>query len=148
MPGLGYRTVVVPTDFSDFSLAAVDTALQIVPDKAHLHVFHAQQNVASYEAAIDWGNMVDDACAKAEKSLHEMLPGEKFKGVQVAVRAGDPGHEIAKYAQEVNADLIVMPSHGRRGFSHLLIGSVTERVVRLAHCPVLVLKTTPSAANT
>ena len=53
---------------------------------------------------------------------------------------GDPGHQIAEFAKEAGAGLIVMPSHGRTGLTHLLIGSVAERVVRFAHCPVLVLR--------
>jgi nucleotide-binding universal stress UspA family protein len=56
------------------------------------------------------------------------------------VRFGDPGREIAAHAEELHAELIVMPSHGRTGLSRLFIGSVAERVVRLAHCPVLILK--------
>ena len=61
-------------------------------------------------------------------------------GVQVNVAFGDPGDEITKHAETVHADLIVMPSHGRTGLKRLLIGSVAERVVRLAQCPVLVLR--------
>ena len=49
-------------------------------------------------------------------------------------------HEIADFAQEKKAELIVLPSHGRTGLTRLLLGSVAEKVVRLAHCPVLVLK--------
>ena len=56
------------------------------------------------------------------------------------VQFGDPGHGITDYAEEVGADVIVMPSHGRTGLRRLLIGSVAERVLRLAHCPVLVLR--------
>jgi nucleotide-binding universal stress UspA family protein len=56
------------------------------------------------------------------------------------VAFGDPGQRITAYAEEVGADVIVMPSHGRTGLKRLLLGSVAERVLRLAHCPVLVLK--------
>ncbi|HCK41739.1 MAG TPA: hypothetical protein DHW22_08920 [Planctomycetaceae bacterium] len=51
-------------------------------------------------------------------------------------RGGDPGHNITDYAKEIGAGLIVMPSHGRTRLKRMLIGSVAERVVRLAHCPV------------
>ena len=63
-----------------------------------------------------------------------------FAQVDFHVRFGDPGREIAAFAESQHADLIVMPSHGRTGLSRILIGSVAERVVRLAHCPVLILK--------
>jgi nucleotide-binding universal stress UspA family protein len=58
----------------------------------------------------------------------------------VAVRFGDPGHEIARYAEDVSAGLIVVSPHGKSGLERLLIGSVADRVVRLAHCPVLLMK--------
>jgi nucleotide-binding universal stress UspA family protein len=135
-----FQTVIVPTDFSEFSLSAIDVALRLVDDKKRIHVFHAQPNLTSYDGALNWKELIDDACVQAAKALREKLPGEKFEGVQVSVRAGDAGDEIAKYAQEVNADLIVMPSHGRRGFKRFMVGSVTERVVRLSPCDVLVLK--------
>jgi nucleotide-binding universal stress UspA family protein len=53
---------------------------------------------------------------------------------------GDPGHEIIHCAQTLAIDLIIMPSHGRQGWSRLLLGSVAETVIRGTHCPVLVLK--------
>ena len=56
------------------------------------------------------------------------------------VREGDPGLMIADYAADVQADLIVMPSHGYHGVKRLLLGSVAERVLRHANCPVLVLR--------
>jgi nucleotide-binding universal stress UspA family protein len=53
---------------------------------------------------------------------------------------GAPAEEIAQFAQRDQSELIVLPSHGRTGLARLMIGSVAERVVRLAHCPVLVLR--------
>jgi nucleotide-binding universal stress UspA family protein len=72
--------------------------------------------------------------------LSERLTDAKYQGAEKVVLFGDPGHEIADYSQREQADLIVLPSHGRTGISRMLIGSVAERVVRLAHCPVLVLR--------
>ncbi len=60
--------------------------------------------------------------------------------MNVEILIGDPGHEIANYAEELDAGLVVVASHGQTGLRHLLLGSVAERVVRLAKCPVLVLK--------
>jgi nucleotide-binding universal stress UspA family protein len=73
-------------------------------------------------------------------ALHNRFADMKYRGLQFAVRFGDPGHEIVNFADEAQAGLIVMPSHGRTGFAHILLGSVAERVVRLAPCPVLVLR--------
>ena len=72
--------------------------------------------------------------------VRERLADAKYSGVQIDVEIGDPGQCIVDFAESVQADLIVTPSHGRTGVKRLLIGSVAERVVRLAHCPVLVLR--------
>ena len=75
-----------------------------------------------------------------EEAVRERFVKDKYRNVRIEVRYGDPGHEIADFAREIGAGLIVMPSHGRTALSHLLIGSVAERVVRYAPCPVLVLR--------
>ncbi|MGC3968366.1 MAG: universal stress protein [Pirellulales bacterium] len=80
------------------------------------------------------------AKAHTEQALRERLADSKFAGINLHVAFGEAGHEIAGFAQTHHADLIVLPSHGRTGLSRLLIGSTAERVVRLAHCPVLVLR--------
>ena len=87
-------------------------------------------------------NMVDDATRKSHvlDALKERLADARYQGVEMRVEVGDPGRQITEVAEEVGADLVVVPSHGRTGLTRLLLGSVAERVVRLAHCPVLVLR--------
>lgn len=133
--------VIVPVDFSPESLTAVDVGLQLVDRPEHLHVVHVMIDITPLEAGEVWG--VIDPQARVEqidKLLKEKLAGDKYKGVQIAVLLGEAAHGITNYAQEKKADLIIIPSHGRTGITRLLIGSVAERVVRLAHCPVLVLR--------
>lgn len=135
------RNVLVPVDFSADSLAAVEVALQLVDAPAHLHVVHVVIDLAPLEAGEVWG--VADPQSRieqVEKLLKQKLGAAKYQGVQLAVLLGEPAHSIADYAQEKGIELIVIPSHGRTGITRLLIGSVAERVVRLAHCPVLVLR--------
>jgi len=74
------------------------------------------------------------------EALRERLEDAKYAQLQTAIEIGDPGYRIADFAKRNNADLIVISSHGRTGVSRMLIGSVTERVVRLCHCHVLVLR--------
>lgn len=135
------RTVVVPTDFSADSLAAVEVGRQLVDAPEHLHVIHVIIDIAPLEAGEVWG-VIDPQTRveQVEKLLREKLADPKYQGVHTAVLLGEPAHGIANYAQEKHAELIVIPSHGRTGITRLLIGSVAERVVRLAHCPVLVLR--------
>ena len=133
--------VIVPVDFSPESLMAVDVGLQLVDRPEHVHVVHVMIDITPLEAGEVWGVIDPQArVGQIEKLLKEKLAGDKYKGVQIAVLLGEAAHGIANYAQEKSADLIVIPSHGRTGITRLLIGSVAERVVRLAHCPVLVLR--------
>jgi nucleotide-binding universal stress UspA family protein len=135
------RLVVVPVDFSEESLAAVAVGRQLVDSPEHLHIIHILIDVAPLEAGEVWG-VIDQQprLEQAEKSLREKLSAPEYQGAKLAVLLGEPAHGIADYAQDKHAELIVIPSHGRTGITRLLIGSVAERVIRLAHCPVLVLR--------
>jgi nucleotide-binding universal stress UspA family protein len=135
------RNVIVPVDFSADSIAAIDVGLQLVDDPSHLHVVHVVVDITPLEAGEVWGVIDPQArVEQIEKVLKEKLQDSKYTGVNLAVLLGEPAHGIANYAEEKHAELIVIPSHGRTGITRLLIGSVAERVVRLAHCPVLVLR--------
>jgi nucleotide-binding universal stress UspA family protein len=88
-----------------------------------------------------WDTIDDNSRREhAAEVLRQRLSDPKHLGVRIEILFGDPGSEIADYAQRHSADLIVLPSHGRTGLKRLLLGSVAERIVRLAHCPVLVLR--------
>jgi len=134
-------TIVVPCDFSADSLAAIDVALQLAKTAAGVHVLHVLPELSPLEPGEVWDTLDDSSRSDhVEQTIREQLTDEKYTGIRVVVKFGDPGRTIAQYAQDVAAELIVMPSHGRTGLAHLLIGSVAERVVRLAHCAVLVLR--------
>jgi nucleotide-binding universal stress UspA family protein len=76
----------------------------------------------------------------AQRHLAEFLARLGLSAAQGVVRLGDPGLDITEYADEIQSDLIVIPSHGYHGVKRFLLGSVAERVIRHAHCPVLVLR--------
>lgn len=141
MSWLPKKKVVVPFDFSEQSLAAVDVGLSLVADPTQLYIVFVLAVLEPAEPGMIW-NTADEHSRKrhAEQALRERLADTKYNGVNLEVAFGDPGHEIARFAESIQADLIAIPSHGRTGISRLLVGSVAERVVRLAHCPVLVLK--------
>jgi nucleotide-binding universal stress UspA family protein len=141
MSWLPKKCVVVPVDFSDDSLAAIDVALQLVAEPAGLQVIHVLPELNVAEPGVIWDQIDDQSrCRHAEQALREKLSAEKYAGIGLHAAVGDAGREVADFAAGQKAELIVMPSHGRTGFKRLLIGSVAERVVRLAHCPVLVLR--------
>jgi nucleotide-binding universal stress UspA family protein len=141
MTWLPRKTVVVPVDFSNDSFAALRTALELVDDPVHLHVVHVLPVLEANDPGVIW-HLIDDAgrSQHAAEALAKELADRRLPQPQVVIRFGDPGHQIADYAAEVEAGLIVLSSHGKSGLTRLLIGSAAERVVRLAHCPVLVLK--------
>lgn len=141
MSWLPRKAVVVPIDFSDESFGALDTSQELVDQVGHLHLIHVLPIITPNEPGVIW-EMVDNQsrAEHAGETLRSRIASRGMDGSQAVIRFGDPGHEIANYAQEIHADLIVISSHGQTGLTRLLLGSVTEKVVRLAHCPVLVLK--------
>ena len=141
MNWLPRKNVVIPVDFSADSFASLETAREMAQEPSSLHVIHVLPILEATEPGVIW-QTIDDAgrCQHAKDALIEELKKRQWDGMNVDVLIGDPGHEIADYAKELDAGLVVVASHGRGALRHLLLGSVAERVVRLAHCPVLVLK--------
>ena len=136
--------VLAPTDFSDQSVAAVDLALSMVTRPEQLTVLHvapAASNFVVGDPALDWQVVAEETRVEhLQTMLRNRFDDDKYSQVQFEVVFGSPAEEIAGYAARDHSELIVLPSHGRTGLARLMIGSVAERVVRLAHCPVLVLR--------
>lgn len=140
------KQILLPTDFSEHSAAATKYACALVElFGAELHLMHVVEQIASTipEAVVEMASAIENYLENAEakalgKLTHVLEPGwEKGKKVTLATRLGSPLLNIIEYAKEHQSDLIVMGTHGRTGLSHVLIGSVAERVVRMAPCPVL-----------
>jgi nucleotide-binding universal stress UspA family protein len=141
MAWLQRKCVVVPFDYSEESTEAARLALQFVEDASHLHIVHVLGDLTPPDFDMVWAAVDNGERQKrALEGLRGQFAADEFAGIDITVRIGDPGQEITDFAAEISADLIVIPSHGRRGVKRLLLGSVAERVIRLAHCPVLVLR--------
>ena len=135
------QKIVVPIDFSEESRTALTVALEIAGSTGKVSVIHVLPDLSPAEPGELWNTVspasrVENATAALKTWLQE--GGHEIETIVVSI--GDPGAEICHAATEHGADLIVLPSHGRTGIRRLLIGSVAERVVRLAPCPVLVLR--------
>ncbi|NQV28270.1 MAG: universal stress protein [Rhodopirellula sp.] len=141
MSWLPKKTVLVPIDFSDPSVSAIRTALELVEEPANVHVLHVLEEIEHSAPAVLFGDF-DDAARKvrAGEFLSEFLRRHELTGLTELVQVGNPGLKIADYAKESSAELIVMPSHGYHGLRRILLGSVAERVLHHAECPVLVLR--------
>jgi nucleotide-binding universal stress UspA family protein len=140
------KPVVVPFDFSDHALAALRHALKLVENPEQIHCLHVLPFMIPTEPGVVWGT-IDDAerMRHALQHMTEALPEVTFGKLSIDVRIGDPGKVVSDLAEELGAELVVVGSHGRTGLTRLVLGSVAERVTRLAHCPVLVVKLLPSS---
>ena len=141
------KRILVPVDFSPNSLHALDYAVDFAKAfKASVAVLfvvepiaYAMPDFAGGAAVI--GGLLDQQQRSARTQLRRLE--ERYAKRRVRLRAllqtGSAYQAIADTARQTKADLIVMATHGRTGLSHLLLGSVAERVVRAATCPVLTL---------
>lgn len=142
------NSVLVATDFGDTSAAALDYGRNLARAfGGTLHVLHVAEQVTATAAAEfyleDLGALqkaVDDAAAK---QLAALLTADDraLLGARPVVRASsDVAHAIVDYAKAAHVDVIVVGTHGRGPVSRFMMGSVAEKVVRTAPCPVLVVR--------
>lgn len=144
------KTIVVPTDFSDLSMIALRYARDLANVLgATLHVVHAvDQLAARYLDLPDYAQVgqLQTALEGAARERIDALVNAETRscpgatGTVVVTRA--PAEAIVACARDVEADLIVMGTHGRNAIGRLLLGTVAERVVRTAPCPVLTIRET------
>jgi nucleotide-binding universal stress UspA family protein len=146
MPAI--KKILIATDFSEASEAALQYAKLLAEAfKASLHVLHVLEDLAAhawttevYVAALP--GVHEEMERQARERLGQALtPDEttRFHAV-LALRAGSPFVEVVRYARDEAMDLIVLGTHGRGAIAHMLLGSVAERVVRKAHCPVVTVR--------
>ncbi|MFT7630187.1 MAG: nucleotide-binding universal stress UspA family protein [Mariniblastus sp.] len=140
-------TVLVPWDFSEMSEAALKTALEMVASPDKIEVIHVTPFPASAEYGVMWGGFAESSVLETmSNSFHAHAAKCGLPDLKFAALFGDPGSRISSYAEEQGVSLIVISSHGHTGLSRLLLGSVAERVVRMAPCPVLVLRGSSSSS--
>lgn len=143
---LRLRTILVPMDFSAASHRALDLAKQLAKaaGPAHLILVHAYYVPIELEQfLIQQGDPVIERLSESvTKDLEKMLTGLQDAGIssEYLANRGAPEQLIVEIAKQKHADLIVMGTHGRRGLTHLLLGSVAERVVRTAECAVMTVQ--------
>ena len=142
-----FRHILAPTDFSDYSKKAVASALELAKTfSARLTALHVMElppyPIEGYVPLSVSSSFMDDMERQATQDLEQLLPDAATAGVEVVrlVAVGTPYRRIIEIAEAEQVDLIVMATAGRTGFSHLVMGSIAERVVRTATCPVLTLR--------
>jgi universal stress protein A len=134
-----FNNILCPVDFDQNSLAAVPVAAELAREhKATLYLLHVVHLDLAHEPALSSGEAETAAETKLERIGHQKLKvGTRY---EILVITGDPAVEVLQMAAKLGIDLIVMATHGRKGLRRLFLGSVAERVVREARCPVLTVK--------
>jgi nucleotide-binding universal stress UspA family protein len=144
-PMLKINQVLFPTDLSDFSKAALPIACALARVwNARLQVLHVMPPIL-YEEQLEERNHPDAFYAGAEEALAQFVSGQENLEIERRITTGKPAEEIVGAASDLQSDLIVMATHGKSGLARLFLGSVTEKVLRDAPCPVLCFKSPQTA---
>jgi len=140
------RQILVPIDFSPSAASVVEWAAHLAREHGSrlilLHAYHLpvefQQLEAAYLPPDFWANVKNEAAGTLERFAEPL----RAQGIQAecVVREGYPATVIEEEAARIGADLIVIGTRGLSGLKHLLLGSIAERVVQHAPCPVLSVK--------
>ena len=139
------KRILVPTDFSDQGKTALMYAVAFADQfGAAVDLLHVLEPVPpgallSYISLNDLRKDILDDAEKHMEGLHKEWKDYAFPVNKIVVE-GHPFVEIIKHAKETNADMIIMGTHGRGAIAHMLLGSVAEKVVRKASCPVLTVR--------
>jgi nucleotide-binding universal stress UspA family protein len=148
MATANWKRIVCPIDFSDASRAAMEVAADLSrrfgADLVLLHAYPVPGYTFPDGSVVASPKMMQELADQARKHLDEWrAEAEKLVGAPRATgdtAIGEPAAEILTFAKARGADLLVMGTHGRTGLEHALMGSIAERVVRRAHCPVLTVR--------
>ncbi|MCF6268196.1 MAG: universal stress protein [Melioribacteraceae bacterium] len=141
------KKILVPIDFSDYSKKALKYTVSFAQQfNSEINLVYVIEPII-YPADLSMGQMVIpraniDFEEKSEKELSTLAKKEigELLSYNILVKTGKPFMEIIEAAKEIDADLIIIATHGHTGVEHLLFGSTSEKVVRKAPCPVLTLR--------
>ena len=152
MPVLGWKRILCPVDFSPTSESALRVASALARELgADLTLLHVRTIPGSSipEGLLEpTGELTHDLSAPADRPLASWKTTAEALGaprVEAVTSVGDPTQEITEFARRGGFDAIVIATHGRTGLKHAVLGSVAEKVVRLAPC--VVISVTPEAAS-
>jgi nucleotide-binding universal stress UspA family protein len=147
---LNLKKILYPTDFSEYSLAALSYAVRLAQQNDAelfcLHVVEMPQEeylTSEYMVPLNVPHVPEDKVLRNARARMERFMAENMSGVDRVtsrVLTGIPFIEIIRYAREQSIDLIVIGTHGHSALAAMLLGTVAEKVVRKAPCPVLTVR--------
>jgi nucleotide-binding universal stress UspA family protein len=136
------KTILVPIDFEDASLAALalarDLAGRLGTEVVLLHVYSIPIVVYPGFEPIMAPGLPEEIASAARRALDELT--RSAPGLTAMLATGDPASEILAAIEKTNPSFVVMGTHGRKGLSHLFMGSVAERVIRASPAPVITIR--------
>jgi nucleotide-binding universal stress UspA family protein len=142
------QTILVPTDFSTHSEKAIELAVKLAKlSGGSIHLLHCYQlhpgGISPYgiTAPAEFDEKIRAAAAESLAAVEQRLAGEGVS-VKTHITPSYPSEAVSELAAEIGADVIVMGTRGATGLQHILLGSVAERTLRIAPCPVLTVKDT------
>jgi len=142
------RRILCASDFSKTSGKALISAIDLAKaNRARLTIVHAHVPIVplvpeQYLEASTWDRVDTETRRWAERQVEKLAEKARKRGVRASglMVTGDPAQQIVRMARSKRADVIVVGTHGRRGFSKFFLGSVAERVIATAPCPVMTVR--------
>jgi nucleotide-binding universal stress UspA family protein len=152
---MAFKRILVATDFGGAAAAALDRACELARTfGSRLFIVHVVEDVRAHFGASEYaaaiGKIQTDLEASAREHMRALVARRDASALDVEAAVlvlSAPAAAIVSYARDKQADLIVMGTHGRGKIASLLIGSVAERVLRTASCPVLIVREAADAAR-
>ena len=139
------RKILVPTDGSDSSMRASEYAIKLAKkfDSQIIAIYVIDRVILEEISKVqERRELEEEIKKKAERCLNYIVKSARREGLKASsiLVEGEPHDQIIRHAESLGVDIIVMGSKGRRGMNRILIGSVAERVIEYAPCPVLVIR--------
>ena len=138
------KTYLVPVDFSKGSEFALNHAIKLAgASKGKLLLVHVLSMTFAFPMEVGFSDIFDILEKDAREKMRKLVQRKHLKPGQcrsMLIRGVDPGRMIADLARRSRASMIIMGSHGRTGLQRLMLGSIAERTLRYAKCPVLIVK--------
>lgn len=138
---MAQKTILFPTDFSTASDAALVHAESLARQmNARLLIVHVEEPPLAYGGGELYYGLPEPSSERILKMLEDVRPSDPSVPYTHRLTMGDPAGEVVRIAEDENAEMIIIGTHGRTGMTRLLMGSVAEAIVRRAPCPVLVYR--------
>ena len=136
------KPVVVPWDFQEMAVESLNVAMELADSKEQIEIVHVMEFPKGVQPSAAEALAAGSTQEKLKERFLEQVPGDLQDLSFTIISDFDSEHgvEIANFAENKDAGLIVIGSHGRKGLSRLILGSVADKVVQHSECPVLVVK--------